>query len=100
MENLTKVRTILNQATCNQPYHDGHDRFWNKPKAEFIACKVYDQGPVIIPGNGAGSPLIKALKGEKPFDGSSYPRMPQDCPPVSPSDIKVIETWINQGCPD
>jgi hypothetical protein len=100
MGNLETVRAILNRATCAEPFHDSHARFWNQAKEEFINCKVYDQGPVIRRGDGAGSPLIKALKGEKPFDGSSYPRMPQGCAPVPDAEIRVIERWIDQGCPD
>jgi hypothetical protein len=100
MNNLDKVRAILDQAVCSEPYHDSHARFWSKPLAEFISCKVYDQGPVILPFKGADSPLIKALRGQKPFDGSSYDRMPQGCDPVADNDIQFIEDWINGGCVD
>jgi len=44
--------------------------------------------------------LLKALKGEAPFDGSHFPRMPMGMPPVSDSDIGYIEQWIADGCPD
>src|SRR5204862_7758071 len=50
-------------------------------------------------GRGAASGLIKGLKGQFPFDGSQFPRLPWGGEPVSPSDILFIETWIDDGCP-
>lgn len=44
--------------------------------------------------------LIKALRGEAPFDGSHFPRMPMGRPPVADGDIAYIEQWIADGCPD
>jgi tyrosinase len=44
--------------------------------------------------------LIKALRGEAPFDGSHFPRMPMGRPPVAEGDIAYIEQWIADGCPE
>jgi len=44
--------------------------------------------------------LIKALRGEAPFDGSHFPRMPMGQPPVADGDIAYIEQWIADGCPE
>jgi hypothetical protein len=51
-------------------------------------------GPVVIPGDGANSLLIRKLRGQA---GSL---MPQGGPSLSESTISTIETWINQGAQD
>ena len=50
-------------------------------------------------GRGAASGLIKGLKGQFPFDGSQFPRLPWGGKQVSNSDILFIESWIDDGCP-
>src|SRR5437763_15115128 len=50
-------------------------------------------------GRGAASGLIKGLKGEFPFDGTQFPRLPWGGKQVSSSDILFIESWIDDGCP-
>jgi len=50
-------------------------------------------------GRGAASGLIKGLKGQFPFDGTQFPRLPWGGSKVSSSDIRFIETWIDDGCP-
>jgi mono/diheme cytochrome c family protein len=49
-------------------------------------------GPAVLPGRGALSPLIEALRGDGATD-----RMPLNRPPLSSAEIKLIETWIDQG---
>ncbi|MGE3311386.1 MAG: tyrosinase family protein [Limisphaerales bacterium] len=53
-----------------------------------------------IPGRGAASGLVRGLKGEPPFDGTQFPRLPWGGQPVSAGDIRFIESWIDDGCPD
>lgn len=50
-------------------------------------------------GRGAASGLVKGLKGEAPFDGSQFPRLPWGGRPVSAADIQFIEQWIDDDCP-
>jgi tyrosinase len=50
-------------------------------------------------GRGAASGLIKGLKGEFPFDGTQFPRLPWGGGQASGSDILFIESWIDDGCP-
>ena len=50
-------------------------------------------GPAIIPGNGAGSNIIKKLSPNPPFGD----RMPQGGPYLPDSTIQKIKTWIDQG---
>jgi tyrosinase len=56
--------------------------------------------PVKQPGRGAASGLIIGLKGQPPFDGSQFPRLPWGGSPVAPADIAFIEAWIDAGCPE
>src|ERR1017187_1326012 len=49
-------------------------------------------GPAVLPGKGAESPLIEAMRGEGATD-----RMPLNRPPLAEAEIKRIETWIDQG---
>jgi len=44
--------------------------------------------------------LIKGLKGQPPFDGSQFPRLPWGGKPVAFDDIAFIEQWIDDGCPE
>jgi tyrosinase len=50
-------------------------------------------------GRGAASGLIKGLKGQFPFDGTQFPRLPWGGTKVSNTDILFIEKWIDDGCP-
>jgi mono/diheme cytochrome c family protein len=49
-------------------------------------------GPAVLPGKGAESSLVEALRGEGATD-----RMPLNRPPLQATDIKLIEAWIDQG---
>ena len=51
------------------------------------------------PGRGAASGLIKGLRGQFPFDGSDFPRLPWGGSQVSDSDVQFIQDWIDDGCP-
>src|SRR3954452_10315629 len=52
------------------------------------------------PGRGAASGLIIGLRGQPPFDGSQFPRLPWGGKPVALADIAFIEQWIDDGCPE
>jgi hypothetical protein len=52
-----------------------------------------NNGPVIIPGNGEGSKIVKKLRGTAGF-GS---RMPQGSAALSETEIQKFVQWINQG---
>jgi tyrosinase len=51
------------------------------------------------PGRGAGSGLIIGLRGQCPFDGTQFPRLPWDGNTMSDADIQFISDWIDDGCP-
>ena len=45
------------------------------------------------------SGLIQGLRGEPPFDGTKFPRLPWGGRALADSDINLIAEWINDGCP-
>jgi len=101
MTSFQDVVGILNNAVGGPTAPVGaHGAFWRDvTRDDFVAKSVYGLA-LIDMNNGAGSNLVKALKGEAPFDGSQYPRMPAGGDaPVSDSDIKIIQDWIDNGSP-
>ncbi|QEG30620.1 Oxygen-dependent dichlorochromopyrrolate synthase [Gemmata obscuriglobus] len=98
---FAQVVEILDQAVGGPAGAVGppHRAFWRGlTRDQFVAHKVLGHSLVAV-GNGAGSALVKALKGEPPFDGSEFPRMPVGSPPVPGDRIARIEKWIDAGCP-
>jgi len=53
-----------------------------------------DNGAAVLPGNGAGSLLVRRMRG----DGGSL--MPWGGPALADSTIQLIESWIDQGALD
>jgi mono/diheme cytochrome c family protein len=50
-----------------------------------------ESGPVVVPGEPAGSPLVRHIKGE------DEPRMPLDNRELAPQAIAKIEAWVKSG---
>jgi len=48
-----------------------------------------EDGPAVIPGNSAQSPLMRRLRGEK------EPRMPGEAPPLPKGELERIARWID-----
>ena len=53
-----------------------------------------NSGAVVIPGDGAGSLIIRKLR------GTAGTRMPRGSPALPDSTIGTIEIWIDQGALD
>jgi hypothetical protein len=99
MTRYEQVQQILEEAVEGTVI-GAHGNFWRgKSRDQFIAHRVFGN-PIIASGNGAGSNLVKALRGDPPFDGSGFPRMPLGFPLVPDDRIAIIEAWIDDGCPD
>ncbi|HEX8231219.1 MAG TPA: ferritin-like protein [Chloroflexia bacterium] len=91
-----------------------HHNFWRDvTRDEFVSMSVFGHALVVRREDGsfdaAGSNLIKALRGEPPFDApegspeadpSRFPRMPAEHPPMAPEAIEYIYRWIEAGCPE
>jgi Protein of unknown function (DUF1553)/Protein of unknown function (DUF1549)/Planctomycete cytochrome C len=56
------------------------------------ALKGGKGGPAVIPGNSELSPLVAAVRGE-----GTTERMPLNRPPLSASEISLLQNWIDQG---
>jgi hypothetical protein len=89
-----------------------HGKFWEKSHEQFLAFEFEmssRDGTVrlVEPGNGAGSNLVRALKGEKlvvvlPAGGKEEveaERMPPTGSPMADADIERIRRWIDHGAP-
>ena len=83
-------------------------RFWELDLAQFTDASIYGvrliapEQPASCCSEGsrsARSGLIKALRGEPPFDGGQYPPRPWGGAPVAEADIQFIADWIDDGCP-
>lgn len=107
MNRFQRVIEILDRAVGGPNAPVGfHGAVWrNITRNDFVARKIFGLQLVAV-GDGAGSNLVKALKGESPFGAdlaepppdATFSRMPAGLEPVPPSEIAFIETWINEGC--
>lgn len=72
-----------------------------KAYSEFINGNVphVAKMKILVVGDGKNSNIILALRGEKPFDGSVYPRMPPGGPFMAEYLIQEIAGWIDARCP-
>jgi tyrosinase len=98
-----RMRQILDAAAgTSDAEYQGYGRFWNLPLDELLNVTIYGQrmiAPAGTTGRGAASGLVSGLRGQPPFDGSQFPRLPWGGSAVSASDISFIEAWIDAGCP-
>ncbi len=106
-----RVQAILSAAAGSAPAAYGEaGRFWELSRDDFIKTKIYGV-PLIAPpaeksccGGGASrsalSGLIRALRGEPPFNGGRFPPLMWGGKRVSDPDVDFIADWIDDGCPD
>ena len=101
MNRFRHVQEILDDAVGGPDAFVGaHGPFWrDTSRDEFVELDVFDE-PLVSVGDGRGSNIVKALRGEMPFDGSEFPRMPAGLDPVPPEQIDFISRWIDDGCPE
>jgi tyrosinase len=110
-----RVKAILTTAAGDSPAdYAGLGRFGDLPADRFLTATLYGI-PLIAPAEGVKSccspggdapqqsrsersGLITGLRGEAPFDGLRFPRLPWGGTAVSESDIAFIAEWIDGGC--
>jgi hypothetical protein len=111
-QNFRKVARLLENGV--RGFNIGvHHNFWRGcTRDQFVAMSIFGNSLIAVRPDGsfdaANSNLIKALRGESPFDApeaggqdfSHYPRMPAHHPPLAPECIAYIVNWIENGCPD
>ena len=88
------VLPIFQTAGCTG-CHGGHGGLYVDTYAHLMLGNS-NHGPVITPGNGEGSVIVKKLRGTAGF-GS---RMPLGGPYLSDATISKISQWITQGASD
>ncbi len=108
------VREILRKAAGGKDKSFGGLSLWNFSREQLLEAKLYgvrliapekEAGGSCCHGEpsgarrGARSGLIKGLRGQAPFDGSQFPRLPWEGQPVAAQDIQEISDWIDDGCP-
>jgi photosystem II stability/assembly factor-like uncharacterized protein len=105
MNRFTRVVQILDNSVGGPTAPAGpHGAFWRGVSRDAFVGTIKFGLQLIIVGDGTGSNLVKALKGETPFGADSgnpdadFNRMPSGQAPVAPADIAFIEKWINEGC--
>ncbi len=85
------VRPVL-QARCYECHgpqrHEGGLRL----DVRSLARRGGDSGPVILPGDAAGSVLVERLR-----SSDTDLRMPAEGEPLEPAQIEAIARWIDQG---
>lgn len=104
MNRFERVKQILDAAVGGQNFA-AHGAFWRgKSRDQLVAEVVFGQTLLVV-GDGAGSNLVKALRGQAPFGqdqgtpGAFFRRMPAGRPAVAAADVDFIEQWIDDGCP-
>jgi hypothetical protein len=78
-------------ASC----HGGTNNLFVGTRAQLLLGNSA-HGPVVVRRNGAGSIIVKKLRGTAGFGD----RMPQGSPPLSEAEITTISDWIDQGTRD
>jgi hypothetical protein len=96
------VQAILQNAVNGDDIGE-HGNFWQTTLDKFKTLVLFPgtrrEKQVLVVGDGPNSNLIKALRGQPPFDGTYAPRMPDGYPPVPDDKIDQISDWITAGCP-
>lgn len=106
-----RVRDILSTAAGDSKTdYGGLGRFWESYEKLLLSelGGVRMISPAVVAsrepapeaaGRGASSGLVRGLRGQPPFDGSHFPRLPWGGKPVAEDDISFISDWIDDGCP-
>lgn len=103
---LDRIREILaDAAQQSDPDRGGvaayvaeNGPFWDGGVDQLKTFRMW--GVPMIGPTAETSGLIKALRGEPPFDGGQFPQLLPGGEPVPDTDIAVIADWIDDGCPD
>jgi hypothetical protein len=82
-----------------------HGAFWNTMNYQQFTTGnvpgVSGNWKVLEVGSSTTSNIILALRGDSPFDGSTFPQMPADGPPFADAgQIQPLADWIDHGCPN
>ncbi|MEL6105362.1 MAG: molybdopterin-dependent oxidoreductase [Planctomycetota bacterium] len=91
---FARVKQILDEAVDGNEF-GSHGAFWRGlTRDQFVEKKLFGFVEIVTVGDGANSKLIQALR------GIDIQQMPVGYPPVSEQNIRFIEQWIDDGCPN
>lgn len=113
-----RIQNALREAAGDSSSdYGGLGPFWELPLDQLLTATLYGVR-LIAPESakttasccshadgGAGesradrSGLVQGLRGESPFDGTRFPRLPWGGQAVSADEIALVAEWINDGCP-
>jgi tyrosinase len=113
-----QVKQLLDRAAAGGAVdYDGKGLFWHLPLSQLLAVEIYGVRMIAAPEAAAAascchheadthsakrsarSGLVQGLRGQAPFNGTQYPRLPWGGHTVSEEDIGFISDWIDDGCP-
>ena len=89
-----KVRPILVE-NCGKCHFDMNHKGGLSLATKATTMKGGRDGVVVVPGDPAGSALVKLIRHEGPEDDPKP--MPPKAPKLSDADIAVIEQWVKAG---
>ncbi|NQV98800.1 MAG: tyrosinase family protein [Rhodospirillales bacterium] len=99
VQRYDRVCSILDEAAAgSEENYGGLGSFWQGGTAKLKDAVVF--GVPMVASRAENSGLIKGLRGEAPFDGGRFPRLPWGGKQVSEADIVFIAEWIDDGCPE
>ncbi|MGC2696344.1 MAG: tyrosinase family protein [Candidatus Angelobacter sp.] len=109
-----RVREILRKAAAGEKNAFGGLPLWEFSRENLLAAQLHGI-QLIAPekeahascchGKGdaetrsSRSGLIRGLRGQPPFDGSQFPRLPWQGMPVPEEELQELIDWIEDGCP-
>jgi photosystem II stability/assembly factor-like uncharacterized protein len=90
---LSRIKIFLDEGIEGNDI-GAHGAFWRGlSRDDFVAYKVFGFVDLVSVGDGSGSNLVKALRGE------GFQQMPRGFPPLPAERIAFIEAWIDDGAP-
>jgi tyrosinase len=107
---LDRIRELLRTASHGDAASYAGQELWSLPYDRLIATQLcglplieIKKGSHSCCGGGAAanpSALLQGLRGEAPFDGSQFPRLPWGQPAMDARQISEIADWIADGAPE
>jgi tyrosinase len=108
-----RVRSLLEKAAGGHDSAFGGSALWALPHDQLVGAKLMGL-PLIVTKKAAhsccksagssvdasGSALLLGLRGQRPFDGLQFPRLPWGRPAMAENEIAEIAEWIAEGAPE
>ena len=88
------VRDVLDWAAgAGDPRHSKAGRFWNLKHDDFVQVSVFGRNVTTRPSPNEEAPLVDKLRSGQ---------MPRERPRLSEEteEFKVVESWVDDGCPE